>query len=697
APDALATLVNRRLLRIEERLDLRRVELTHDVLCSVVLASRNLRQARELSEAAERQLTAQREREAATHRALLRARTIATVCAVLMLLAIAGAIFGFVNMRRARTAQIEAQNSRSNAEKLVSFLIEDFYSELQPTGRLETLGKLAHMTVGYYDGLPPELVTPQTRIYRAMALVREGAALQSSGNIDAAYRSFGDAQSVFEKLRASGDRSESVTYGLALTLESQGSSIVGGGNGRGTMAQLIQASDLLRPLVYGSAPSRRVRQLYADTLNYLSHAQSPQAGVASCEEGRKVLAGLGALELSDLNATSSYADITDSEAREVLVLGQVAKSRALEQQVYDLAEKVLAQRPGDLHALSDRSWAAELIGTLADRQHDDATAAEYADRTVQAGEDEVRFNPSDLGAWQRWSVGLEEVADRQLERGDVTKAIATMRSLLALEQDKRLPSSLGRTVWYEWIQLAHLQAQTGDSAGATQSLAYFARDVGELLAPLAADDVRRKLLANLGGIKAGLQLDEGQAQAALATAAATIADIDPVTVQPHSTGYLLKRNMLGGNLLIASAAAIRLGRYAQAEALARRWLAVPADPTSEADPQITSSRARVYLAHAIALQSRTGEAQKILQPALDFYRREQQAGARGTTFRHDYAYALYVSAIAASTDATGQAQRKKALAEAATLIAGASAEAQRMADMRQVSGLIASAGASPHL
>ena len=42
-PDTLAILVNRRLLRIEERLDMRRVELTHDVLCSVVHASRNLR------------------------------------------------------------------------------------------------------------------------------------------------------------------------------------------------------------------------------------------------------------------------------------------------------------------------------------------------------------------------------------------------------------------------------------------------------------------------------------------------------------------------------------------------------------------------------------------------------------------------------------------------------------------------------
>jgi len=59
-PDTLAVLVNRRLLRIEERLDIRRVELTHDVLCGVVKASRDLRQAREETEATERLLAEQR-------------------------------------------------------------------------------------------------------------------------------------------------------------------------------------------------------------------------------------------------------------------------------------------------------------------------------------------------------------------------------------------------------------------------------------------------------------------------------------------------------------------------------------------------------------------------------------------------------------------------------------------------------------
>ena len=61
--DALATLVNRRLLRIEERLDVRRVELTHDVLTGVVRASRDVRLEREARDEAERKLAAQRERE----------------------------------------------------------------------------------------------------------------------------------------------------------------------------------------------------------------------------------------------------------------------------------------------------------------------------------------------------------------------------------------------------------------------------------------------------------------------------------------------------------------------------------------------------------------------------------------------------------------------------------------------------------
>ena len=80
-PIAIDTLVNRRLLRIEERLDVRRVELTHDVLCSVVKASRDLRHQREALEKAKRLLAEQQAREAGTRQACSTGRARLPRCA----------------------------------------------------------------------------------------------------------------------------------------------------------------------------------------------------------------------------------------------------------------------------------------------------------------------------------------------------------------------------------------------------------------------------------------------------------------------------------------------------------------------------------------------------------------------------------------------------------------------------------------
>ena len=101
APDALAVLVNRRLLRIEERLDVRRVELTHDVLCSVVRSSRDVRHEREARDATERLLAEQRERELSARRSLVRARKIALACTVLAIGALAAAAVAYVSTQRA--------------------------------------------------------------------------------------------------------------------------------------------------------------------------------------------------------------------------------------------------------------------------------------------------------------------------------------------------------------------------------------------------------------------------------------------------------------------------------------------------------------------------------------------------------------------------------------------------------------------
>ncbi|MBS0192798.1 MAG: hypothetical protein JSR34_00950 [Proteobacteria bacterium] len=692
--DALATLVNRRLLRIEERLDMRRVELTHDVLCSVVLASRNLRHEREARDAAEHQLAAQREREAATHRALVRARQIAAVCAVLMLVAVAGAIFGWVNLQRARDAEAMAQKSRGDAEKMVSYLIDDLYAELEPTGRLETLGKLAHMTVAYYDGLPPELVTPRTQLYRAMALTREGAALISSGKTDDGFKLLTQAQAVFEKLQAAGDRSDEVTFGLALAIYEQGRTYLQGG--RGTPQQLTRVADLLRPLVYKANGPREAKLIYADALNYLSHSQSYAQGVKTCDEARKVMAGIGALDLRDLDAAASYADIADSESRFLLQLNRLDEAQQLEQQVYAMTEQVLTRRPGDLHSMWNRYFAADQLARIAVRRHDDATAMDYARKSVQIGEDVVRFNPSDMQGWGFWQTGLRTVAEQQFNQGQISQAIATLHSLFALEQDKRLPSPLGVIAWYQWIPLYNWQAAMGDDAGAAQSVKGSTRDVGLMVANLAPDDARRQLLADPRTLAiAGVQLREGADQAALTSATAAIARLDTVVVPASAfNAIMMRNNILRGLLFVAAQAQLRLDRPAQAEGLVRRWLGIPDDTRNITDDRLLNrSFAQALLAHALAQQHRADEATKTLQPALAWYRDELKKGAHDTRFRHDFAYALYVDALAQPASPAAAAQRSADLQDAAAQIAGASDEARQMSDMRYVAGLLAAAQA----
>ena len=191
-PDTLATLVNRRLLRIEERLDVRRVELTHDVLCGVVRASRDLRLEREARDEAERKLAAQRERERATRKALVRARKIAAVCAVLAIVALGSAVFGYFSMKRAQEAEAKARadapdgrdGARRGREARSSTCSTISTSSSSRSAGSTSSADLPKRAIDYYNALPPELRTPQTERNRALALVRYGSVLRTQSKLD---------------------------------------------------------------------------------------------------------------------------------------------------------------------------------------------------------------------------------------------------------------------------------------------------------------------------------------------------------------------------------------------------------------------------------------------------------------------------------------------------------------------------------
>src|SRR6202034_2192567 len=183
APDTLAGVVNPRLLRIEEGLGVRGVELTHDVLCGVVKASRDERREREKGEATERLLAEQRDRELAARHALVRARKVASVCELLAIGAILAALLAYLSTQRAHRAERAAEQTRTaaeqarvQAEQLLRYLTDDFAHELQISGRLDVAQELSRREVDYFHALPASLKGPDTVRNGALAMLQYSTA-----------------------------------------------------------------------------------------------------------------------------------------------------------------------------------------------------------------------------------------------------------------------------------------------------------------------------------------------------------------------------------------------------------------------------------------------------------------------------------------------------------------------------------------
>jgi hypothetical protein len=363
-PATLALLVNRRLLRIEERLDVRRVELTHDVLCGVVKASRDQRQAREAKEAAERQLEAQRERERAAHRALVRARKIAGICTLLAAVAVAAAVLAYFSSARARRAEHQAQqtqaiaeSARAQSEHLLSYLADDFVRELELSGRLDLLKDFSQRQIDYFHALPPQLKNADSTRNAALALVHHARALRSLGQPKEALRDLTEAVGLLEGLKASGDVSEGTTTALALAHLAQFQVRDNMGDPKAQQSA-DQALALITPVAEAPRATRATRAAYVDVLTragygYFLVQKYPEA--LKLESRARALAeSLGALDMSDADMTAYYLEATAWYAAALALSGQVTEARREGDAAYELGTRLLRRRPGNrlaLHAM----------------------------------------------------------------------------------------------------------------------------------------------------------------------------------------------------------------------------------------------------------------------------------------------------------------------------------------------------------
>ncbi|HUL19456.1 MAG TPA: hypothetical protein VLV29_09340, partial [Steroidobacteraceae bacterium] len=337
APDALATLVNRRLLRIEERLDIRRVELTHDVLCAVVKSSRDQRQEREAREATERLLAAQRAREQAAHRSAVRARQVAGACTLLAVAAIGAAVFGYLSSQRALRAEREAQQTRiaadqarGQAEHLLGYLSADFARDLESFGRLDVLTEFSTRQIDYFNALPPALRGAETVRNAALAMVYRARARRALGQLDAANSDARQAQQLLTGLMQSGEHAEPTVIALAFAYLVESQILDNRNDPQGRVASQ-NAAQLLRPLAEDAKASVAVRRAFVEVLSRVGYeqtrSQQREVAVGTELEAMRLATGLGALDPANVDMGARYAEACGWLLEAYEGLGRAAEAR----------------------------------------------------------------------------------------------------------------------------------------------------------------------------------------------------------------------------------------------------------------------------------------------------------------------------------------------------------------------------------
>jgi hypothetical protein len=686
APGTLATLVNRRLLRIEERLDVRRVELTHDVLCAVVKLSRDRRQEREAREATERLLAEQRSRELAAHRAAVRARGIAGGCAVLAALAVVAAIYGYVSSERARRAEAEAQQTRAlaeqargQAEHLVAYLSDDFARELESFGRLEVLAEFSQRQIDYFHGLPPTLRGAESIRNGALALVHHARALRTLGQLDVAGANADEAVRLLTGLRDGGDRSEATLIALALADAAQARVLESRGDPR-DLPTNERAVALLQPLISASPPSPAAQRAYVTIATRIGWEQGSahklEEAVRTEREVMGVATALGARDLRDLDMAAYYAEAGGWLATSLVGLGRYDEGRRASNDSLAVADRVLERRPGDRLALHAEQVLTGMLAQAAEDELDPAAALGPAARQEQASLTLLKLDPNNVTSLNNLAVAEGQLADALWSAGRLRESMPyRLKQLDAQRRAAAGGAQFVETYSGALVGVVFAQASLGDAAAATSTLAAGKPQLAQWLRNEPASSAAVVLsYAGYAIAEAFAAYERDDYGAAGRAASGAVRSLQAMTPQGEQAKFIkqiiaqfaydteARAEYFGGEFAAAE-------RSETAAAAERKAAGVDSNGDHQRLDEILT-----WLALAQGRQGHMSEAARTIAPVIEF---ERQLATRNHGDRWQpqaLASALYVQAL------TDPARRGALLGEAQRLLDGLAPEVRATRD-----------------
>jgi serine/threonine protein kinase/tetratricopeptide (TPR) repeat protein len=387
------------LLRIVERNGTLRVELASDRLVPIVLSSRDERRA-----ADERQRAANREAEVRSQ--LIRRNRLAVafgILAVIAMLALAVAWFKSreANQRRTEAQQQEqsAVRARSEAEKLVDFMLTDLRAKLESENQLALLEETVAKAEAYFASLPELPGDPDFESRKARLFELKGLVERVQGRHTNALENLARAQEIRRQLweRRPQEKRWKLDYAHGLTHVALAHGMAQ--NKEASLAASLEAEKLFREVAneFGDA-SARDAQVEAGfraggVLKWMGRNQESLAKLRTTEPLAEKLASEspGSVRRQDNLA------INDSVIGDLLLsMKDIEGALKHYRRCYEISEKQLALRPNDGFRVGRVAFSSSRLGSALLQANGAEEAVPHLQRAVYYTEDLAARSPHNL-------------------------------------------------------------------------------------------------------------------------------------------------------------------------------------------------------------------------------------------------------------------------------------------------------------
>jgi Protein kinase domain/Tetratricopeptide repeat len=612
-----------------------------------------------------------------------------SAAAAVLVAVLGGSGVAVLQAQRAQATRAMAETARGESERLIVYLLDDLYRELEPVGRLDLVGEMAKRALDYYRALPAELRSPETERNQALAQVRYGAVLRVQSRIDEARATVSAAVKTLEGLRTHGDRSEAAAIGLALGLTEQSRAVTPAGYDRDAVPPAERAVSVLASAAAASGASLAVRRAHAAALTQLGMVQTRQRrfepGLAALEAALATWRGIDPL-LADGDAAANFGIATARLVEGYDRANRPADAARAGDEGLRVTSKLIERQPNNMLGLRARALISESLAAVARNQLQPGRRLAAANDAARDWALLSRIDPSDAVSKNSLINARREAAGALRDQGRPHESLAKILENDEFRSAAEASYVVASSLYYSADWAAYVAAELGQ-AGAVDNYLADRQHFLEINMPPASP---KSFLINYFRIQTKIQpVELTMLLGDLTRARAAAKGLREQLLELPTSNDFERLRVIGSlNSLhtVLGWVALQARDFAAAQEhfgrVAETHKQLPAATLSERlDAAYDASLLAITLAHA----GRLDEARALAMPALALQR---EVHARPTDDQmHKQGLVLALVATAWATPD----QAKALLAQAQAAFDSLPAEARELRSSRLLQGLIADA------